>query len=194
MVLSGYTDLKSVTDAINEGAVYRFLTKPWDDDLLRANIQEAFQRYELAQDNQRLSAEMTSINEELNYAKRELEKRIEQKTSEVRQNIGVLHVSQEMLEYLPVGVIGISEDGMIAVANRKANELFDAENKRPLVGYFASERLPESMVECLGRAGGRHAYRLENGGNVIFWCHAMGAASESEGRVLVIVPEEESGD
>ncbi|MDP2155705.1 MAG: response regulator, partial [Sulfuricella sp.] len=70
MVLSGYTDLKSVTDAINEGAVYRFLTKPWDDDLLRANIQEAFQRYELAQDNQRLSDEMASINEELNRAKR----------------------------------------------------------------------------------------------------------------------------
>jgi response regulator RpfG family c-di-GMP phosphodiesterase len=75
MVLSGYTDLKSVTDAINEGAVYKFLTKPWDDELLRANIQEAFQYHDLIQDNQRLSDEMASISEELNRAKRELEMR-----------------------------------------------------------------------------------------------------------------------
>lgn len=42
IVLSGYTDLKSVTDAINEGAIYKFLTKPWDDDQLRQSIAEAF--------------------------------------------------------------------------------------------------------------------------------------------------------
>ncbi|MDX1754628.1 MAG: EAL domain-containing protein [Marinobacter sp.] len=42
IVLSGFTDLKSVTDAINEGAIYKFLTKPWEDDQLRQNIREAF--------------------------------------------------------------------------------------------------------------------------------------------------------
>jgi EAL domain-containing protein (putative c-di-GMP-specific phosphodiesterase class I)/FixJ family two-component response regulator len=77
MVLSGYTDLINVTDAINEGVIYKFLTKPWDNDLLRANIQEAFQHYELAQDNQRLTDEMAAINEELNRAKHRLEARIE---------------------------------------------------------------------------------------------------------------------
>ena len=35
LVLSGYTDLNTVTDAINRGAIYRFLTKPWNDDELR---------------------------------------------------------------------------------------------------------------------------------------------------------------
>jgi EAL domain-containing protein (putative c-di-GMP-specific phosphodiesterase class I)/FixJ family two-component response regulator len=52
MVLSGYTDLDSVTDAINQGAIYRFLTKPWDDNLLRAHIVEAFRRYAATQDEQ----------------------------------------------------------------------------------------------------------------------------------------------
>ncbi len=42
IVLSGYTDLKSVTDAINEGAIYKFLTKPWDDQQIRDQIQQAF--------------------------------------------------------------------------------------------------------------------------------------------------------
>ena len=35
IVLSGYTELQSITDAINEGAIYKFLTKPWEDELIR---------------------------------------------------------------------------------------------------------------------------------------------------------------
>jgi diguanylate cyclase (GGDEF)-like protein/PAS domain S-box-containing protein len=46
MVLSGYTDLNAVTDAINRGAIYKFLTKPWDDDDLRAHVLEAFRRHD----------------------------------------------------------------------------------------------------------------------------------------------------
>jgi len=42
IVLSGYTDLKSVTEAINQGAIYKFLTKPWDDDQIREHIRQAF--------------------------------------------------------------------------------------------------------------------------------------------------------
>lgn len=54
IVLSGYTELKSVVSAINEGAVYKFLTKPWEDDQLRAEIREAFHYYELAEENAHL--------------------------------------------------------------------------------------------------------------------------------------------
>jgi FixJ family two-component response regulator len=45
IVLSGYTDLSAVTDAINRGAIYKFLTKPWNDDDLRAQIREAFRTF-----------------------------------------------------------------------------------------------------------------------------------------------------
>jgi diguanylate cyclase (GGDEF)-like protein/PAS domain S-box-containing protein len=48
MVLSGFTDLESVTEAINRGAIYKFLTKPWDDEALRAQVLEAFRQHELA--------------------------------------------------------------------------------------------------------------------------------------------------
>nr|WP_229496656.1 EAL domain-containing protein [Massilia polaris] len=43
IILSGYTELNSVIDAINHGAVYRFFTKPWDDQNLRDQIREAFE-------------------------------------------------------------------------------------------------------------------------------------------------------
>lgn len=50
MVLSGYTDLNSVTEAINRGAIYKFLTKPWDDEALRTQVQEAFRRHDRNRD------------------------------------------------------------------------------------------------------------------------------------------------
>jgi CheY-like chemotaxis protein len=46
IMLSGYTDLKVVTTAVNEGAIYKFLTKPWEDDALREDIRQAFRRQE----------------------------------------------------------------------------------------------------------------------------------------------------
>ena len=46
IVLSGYTELGALTDAINRGAIYKFVTKPWEDDELREVIREAFVRHE----------------------------------------------------------------------------------------------------------------------------------------------------
>ncbi|RUR31720.1 EAL domain-containing protein [Vreelandella nanhaiensis] len=47
IVLSGYTDLKTVTEAVNQGEIYKFLTKPWDDEELRKEINSAFRHYNL---------------------------------------------------------------------------------------------------------------------------------------------------
>ncbi|OYW90333.1 MAG: diguanylate cyclase, partial [Alishewanella sp. 32-51-5] len=47
IVLSGYTDLRSVTEAINRGAIYKFMTKPWQDDELKTEIAAAFRRYQV---------------------------------------------------------------------------------------------------------------------------------------------------
>jgi EAL domain-containing protein (putative c-di-GMP-specific phosphodiesterase class I)/FixJ family two-component response regulator len=83
MVLSGYTDLDSVTDAINQGAIYRFLTKPWEDSLLRAHIGEAFRRYVTVRDSGRRQEAAAAQVEELTRAnellRRALVDRIEEK-------------------------------------------------------------------------------------------------------------------
>jgi diguanylate cyclase (GGDEF)-like protein/PAS domain S-box-containing protein len=47
IVLSGQTDLASITEAINRGAIYRFYTKPWDNAVLRENVREAFRHHAL---------------------------------------------------------------------------------------------------------------------------------------------------
>ncbi|MET3130795.1 diguanylate cyclase (GGDEF)-like protein/PAS domain S-box-containing protein [Oxalobacteraceae bacterium GrIS 1.11] len=50
IVLSGYTDLETIMEAVNRGAIYRFYTKPWDNKVLRDNIREAFRHYWLLHD------------------------------------------------------------------------------------------------------------------------------------------------
>jgi EAL domain-containing protein (putative c-di-GMP-specific phosphodiesterase class I)/FixJ family two-component response regulator len=73
MVLSGYTDLASVTEAINQGAIYRFLTKPWDDSLLRAHIAEAFRRYSMLRAQEREQQATRAKVEELSRVNRRLQ-------------------------------------------------------------------------------------------------------------------------
>jgi len=51
MILSGYADINSITDAINKGEIYRFQTKPWDDDDLRKAIQDAVIHYQATEAN-----------------------------------------------------------------------------------------------------------------------------------------------
>jgi diguanylate cyclase (GGDEF)-like protein/PAS domain S-box-containing protein len=55
IVLSGYADFSAVTSAINDGAIYKFFTKPWDDTQMRANVHEAFRHAELNEKNQQLT-------------------------------------------------------------------------------------------------------------------------------------------
>ena len=42
MILSGYSELGTVTDAINQGAVWKYLSKPWDDESLKEEVRKAF--------------------------------------------------------------------------------------------------------------------------------------------------------
>lgn len=48
IILSGYAELATVTEAINHGEVWKYLMKPWSDDLLRQVVQEAFRHWEKA--------------------------------------------------------------------------------------------------------------------------------------------------
>ncbi|MFJ9452788.1 MULTISPECIES: EAL domain-containing protein [unclassified Herbaspirillum] len=72
IILSGFSELQSVTDAINDGAVYKFLTKPWDETKLRAHIHEAFMRKELSNENRFLGDQIKIKNLELDVLTRKL--------------------------------------------------------------------------------------------------------------------------
>jgi DNA-binding NtrC family response regulator len=51
IILSGYTDLRSITDVVNRGEIYKFLEKPWNDAALMETLREAFRLYEARRAN-----------------------------------------------------------------------------------------------------------------------------------------------
>lgn len=70
ILLTGYTDVGALIDAINSGLVYRYLTKPWNNDDLRLTVTRALEHYEmmkskhlLGMENQRLRARLGQISE-----------------------------------------------------------------------------------------------------------------------------------
>lgn len=184
IVLSGYTDLNSVTDAINRGAIYKFLTKPWEDDLLRAHIQEAFLYHEMKRENARLTDELKSANDALAMLNADLELRVIQKTREAGLNLHMLRVAQEVLEHLPLGVIGIGEDGLIAVANQCAQNWFGS-----VLGEEAVSCIPPELLRCgfgENTAPQAQIFVLADGRHGRSWCYVMGHNSDARGGVLVI--------
>jgi len=48
IAMSGYADMNMVTEAINRGAIYKFLSKPFENQALRQNLAKAFEQYELS--------------------------------------------------------------------------------------------------------------------------------------------------
>ena len=113
LVLSGYTELKSVTDAINEGAVYKFITKPWEDDQLRATIQEAFERFELKRNNDRLDREAGGNQRTIAANPASSGEQGPRTGRHQRAPSPCAECFPELLEYLPVGVVGVDEDGIL---------------------------------------------------------------------------------
>ncbi len=72
LLFTGYADIKAVIDAINEGHVYRYITKPWDPDELMTILRQAGEQYDLLQERQRLLNDLQRKNQELEQANAEL--------------------------------------------------------------------------------------------------------------------------
>jgi len=62
IVLSGYSDIDTITEAINEGNIYKFIAKPWDDEQIKTTVKEAFEQNYLRLENSRLAEELTTAN------------------------------------------------------------------------------------------------------------------------------------
>ncbi|PWT96451.1 MAG: hypothetical protein C5B53_09710 [Candidatus Melainabacteria bacterium] len=60
ILLTGYTDVQALIDAINAGKVYKYIPKPWDPDDLRLTVKRALEAYELKEDNNKLLLDLRS--------------------------------------------------------------------------------------------------------------------------------------
>ena len=71
MILTGYTDIDAVIDAINKGQVYRYIQKPWMEEDLRINIEKAIEIYTLRKENKELTEKLLVANRQLEFIARQ---------------------------------------------------------------------------------------------------------------------------
>jgi DNA-binding NtrC family response regulator len=66
IILTAFTDVDVLIEAINLGQVYRYITKPWDAKEVRGVLQYALERYDLQLENKKLTAQLTEYTSYLN--------------------------------------------------------------------------------------------------------------------------------
>ena len=76
MVLSMNTDTHTILEALNNGNIYRYVIKPWEESELVSSIRQSLELYDLREEKQRLMNELEEYN-------RTLEKRVEERTNQL---------------------------------------------------------------------------------------------------------------
>jgi putative nucleotidyltransferase with HDIG domain len=85
MMLTGYTEMNVAVDAINRGEIYRLITKPWNDDELRATIRQAFDHADLKAEIKRLNQVTREQNFRLQDMNRNLEGMVRDRTKQLAE-------------------------------------------------------------------------------------------------------------
>lgn len=111
IILSGYSEVEAITEAINKGHVYKFILKPWEDEALRATVRECLEMVTRARQSKTL-------------------RHREQERQQVLAQAQALF--QTILDVLPVAVLGVNST-IIVFSNRKAETEFGSGNGSLLV-------------------------------------------------------------
>ncbi len=153
IILTGYTDVDSITESINKGHIYKFFLKPWNDQSLKLEIRQALEQYDLIQANKGLHEKVLEQNEELKGMNENLEKLVKERTRELEIQNQALELSRSVLEDLPLAIIGVSVEGMIVLINRRVQYLTGncqgIELGKKLSEYFSCD-VEEKMIDVLG--------------------------------------------
>lgn len=191
IVLSGYADTASVVDAINEGQIYKFIPKPWSDDELKVTIAKALEVYFLRQKNLRLSDELMEAYLRLEGINSNLEEEVRSRTEILTFQNSVMQFAHQVMDSLPVAVIGCDPSGLIVLANRLANKLF-AQGLATLAGMDSGGVLPAEILSLLVnlKEGDYQYLSLDVGGTQ---CRILASKlvtdRQQEGMIVVVMPE-----
>jgi len=141
VVLSGYAEADVIVESINRGEVFRFIGKPWEDDNLKNIINQGLAHYKLVARNRELK-------EQTKLQLLELERLNSLLANSVEERTRSLQFSQEVLEHLPLIVLGISQEEELIMTNDTAKrQVKTLQGMMP--GTDIDEILPADAVEAI---------------------------------------------
>ena len=141
ILLTGFSELESAISAINEGHIYRYVTKPWDNDELRLLVTEALDLRDLKSTNQSLNAHIVEQNKELERLNTELKEKYQEKSEQVGETEGKLQKAYRSLHQEFHGIVHI----LVGMIEARLGE--DEGSTEQLA------RLAKSFAQCGGLQG-----------------------------------------
>ncbi len=143
LILTGYSDIEAVKDAINKGQVFRYVTKPWDPYELENIIKEAFDKSDLIIQNRKLLENLKEANETL-------ENKVKERTKELENlNVKLSELNLEKNKY--IGMVSHDLRSPIGTAQSFSSLLLD--------DYY--ETPSEKQIEYLGIINDRCNFSLD---------------------------------
>lgn len=132
ILLTGYTDINALVDAINMGHVYRYVTKPWSREEIVMTVKRAVEHYETTKQNFLLLDELKVKNEELENSYKELKRLDELKTRfmvisshELRTPASIISGNLELLMSGAMGEFQNDQKEIIENAYKGTTRLID---------------------------------------------------------------------
>ncbi len=117
IILSGYADLNALIEAINEGHIYKFIAKPWNDDELRIAVANALERYFLIKENKELAEALKEKNEQLMALNARLKEFMEQQSAHLASKSKELDINRHIIDSLPIGIAFFDFENMVFRCN-----------------------------------------------------------------------------
>ncbi len=98
ILLTGHAEIGATIDAINKGHIYRYISKPWEDNDIVLSIKQALHQKQLELANRGLEELTRKQNEELKDLNANLEQKVKARTEELRQTMSFLEMAHEKLK------------------------------------------------------------------------------------------------
>ena len=107
ILLTGYADINATIDAINKGMIYRYISKPWEDNDILLTVANAVDNKRLKEQRKQLLELTTSQNQQLQSINSQLDIKVRQRTEELQQTMAQLEKTHESLKRHYTGTINI---------------------------------------------------------------------------------------
>ena len=106
-LITGYSDIDAVTDAVNKGSIHRYIGKPWDNRVLAEVVKSGLEQFEMIMENHKLfklakdqNTKLYQLNKDLKKSAAVHQKAILQKDKQIEELNAMLKKGFENRNYI----------------------------------------------------------------------------------------------